>query len=98
MKTVNKVRNSYTYYLEPNLRQIYWMSVMKQVRIDWMKKFIYNYIYDATTYYTDDYGKKVPTKKVEFLNKINNMKSKKEIYWYCRNSVNKARKTIVTHK
>lgn len=98
MKTVNEVKNSYTYYLESKLKQIYWMSVIKQVRIDWMKKNIYNYIYNATTYYTDDCGNKVSTKKVEFLNKINNMKSKKEIYWYCKNSVNKARKTIVTHK
>lgn len=98
MKTVNEVRNSYTYYLEPKLRQIYGMSVMKKVSIDMMKRNIYNYIYNATAYYTDDCGKRVPTKKAEFLNKINNMESKKEIYWYCRNSANKARKTLVTHK
>lgn len=98
MKTVNEVRNSYTYYLEPKLRQIYGMSVMKKVSIDMMKRNIYNYIYNATAYYTDDCGKRVPTKKAEFLNKINNMESKKEIYWYCRNSVNKARGAIVIHK
>lgn len=98
METVNEVSKSYTYYLEPKLKQIYRMSVMKKVSIDTMRKNIRNYIYNATTYYTDDYGKRVPTKKVEFLDKINDMESKKEIYWYCRNSVDKARATAVIRK
>lgn len=98
METVNEVSKSYTYYLEPKLKQIYRMSVMKKVSIDTMRKNIRNYIYNATTYYTDDYGKRVPTKKVEFLDKINDMESKKEIYWYCRNSVDKARETAVIRK
>lgn len=95
MKTVNEISKSYTYYLEPKLRQIYGMSVINKVSIETMKRNIYNYIYNATSYYTNDYGEMVPTKKAEFLNKIKNMTTKKEIYLYCRNSVNKAKKTKV---
>ena len=74
------------------------MSVSRKVSIETMRKNIYNYIYNATTYYINDYGNRVPTKKVEFLKNINNMETKKEIYWYCLNSINKARETSVNYK
>lgn len=94
MKTVNEIKNSYAHYLVPKIRQIYGMSVLRKVSIEAMRKNIYNYIYDAPAYYTDESGNRLPTKKVEFLKNIDNMDTKKEIYRYCLNSVNKARKTL----
>lgn len=96
VKTVNEIARSYTYYLEPKISKLYGMCKNRNVSLDDMKKNVFNYIYDASTYYYDSNGKKVNMKKVEFLDNVNSMKTKYEIYWYCVNSVRRARATLAT--
>lgn len=89
-KTVNEIKSAYTYYLEQKRPQIYGMMVRKDVSLDVMKKNIANYIFNAS-YKTAD---GTPTKKKWFLETMNKMISKKDIYWFCINSINKAKTTI----
>ena len=94
-KTVNEVKNAYTYYLEEKLNKIYGMSMNDEVSLDDMKRNIRNYVWDAAYSYKEN-GKTVFTKKKWFLDTVSNISSKKELYFLCRNSVNKARQTIAT--
>ena len=90
--TVNEVSRSYTYYLEEKLGKIYSMSVSRSVPLEAMRRNIFNYIYDAQMSYPTASGK-VYTKKKWFLDQVNSIDDKKQLYWLCRNSVMKARRT-----
>lgn len=94
-KTVNEVKNAYTYYLEEKLNKIYGMSVNGQVSLLDMKKNIRNYVWNATYSYKEN-GQTMFTKKKWFLDTVDSMNSKKDLYFLCRNSVNKARQTIAS--
>ena len=94
-KTVNEVKNAYTYYLEEKLNKIYGMSVNGQVSLSDMKKNIRNYVWNATYSYKEN-GQTMFTKKKWFLDTVDSMNSKKDLYFLCRNSVNKARQTIAS--
>lgn len=91
--TVNETKRAYTYYLEQKMKQIWGMWQNKKVSLETMKKNIFNYIFDAASYYIDTAGNKVPMKKQEFLKNVEAMVSKEDVYWYCYNSVNKAKRT-----
>jgi len=88
--TVNEVRNAYTFYLQPNLGKIYSMAHNNKVSLEAMKNIVKSYIQPATT----TYPIKQNTKKVWFKNTIDSLESKQELYYLCRNSVNKAKDTI----
>ena len=93
MKYVDEVKNSYTYYLEKKLNKIYGMWTNNSVSLDDMKRNIRNYIWDAT--YSYKVGTKTMyTKKKWFLDTVDTIGSKKELYYLCRNSIKKAQQTI----
>lgn len=89
-KTVNEIGTAYTYYLENKIKQIWSMSENREVSIEDMKKNIRHYIWNAA-YKTAD---GTLTKKQWFIDTVNGMSSKKDIYWFCVNSINKARETV----
>ena len=89
-KTVNEVRNAYTFYLQPKLGKIYAMAHNKNVDLETMKNIVRSYIKPAkTTYPVNNQMKKVWFKKV-----IDEIETKEDLYFLCRNSVNKAKRTI----
>ena len=89
MKTVNEVKNAYTYYLQPKLGKIYSMSKNKKISLDVMKAIIKNYVRPAR--YGWPVGNK--TKLPWFKETVDEISSKKELYFFCLNSVNKAKRT-----
>jgi len=94
-KTVNEVLPSYTHYLEPKLGKLYFQMASSSVPLENMKKNIRNYVYPARYSYSKD-GQVYYTKKKWFLDKIDNMNTKSQLYMFCRNSVRKAKETLVS--
>ena len=92
-KMVDEVKNSYTYYLENKLNKIYYMSKCRDVSLEIMKKNIRNYIWDATYSYTHN-GKTMYTKKKWFLETMDEIDSKKDLFFFCQNSIRKAQQTL----
>ena len=89
-KTVNEVRNAYTFYLQPKLGKIYSMSKNRNVDLETMKTIVRSYIKPATY----SYPTKNLTKKDWFQKELASLETKKQVYFLCRNSVNKAKRTI----
>ena len=92
MKTVDQVKNAYTYYLEDKLNKIYYMSRSSVVSLDDMKRNIRSYIWDAAYSYTQS-DTTMYTKKKWFLDTMNNITNKKDLFFLCRNSIRKAQQT-----
>lgn len=95
LKTVNKVLSSYTYYLEPKMNKIYSQMINDNVSLEAMKKNIRNYIWSASYSWTSENGQKYFTKKKWFLETLGTLETKKSVYFLCKNSVNKAKETLV---
>jgi hypothetical protein len=89
-KTVNEVKNAYTFYLQPNLGKIYAMSKNPKVSLGAMKGIIRSYISPATYSYPENQL----TKKAWFQDELESLETKKQVYLFCRNSVRKAKQTI----
>jgi hypothetical protein len=90
LKTVNEVKNAYTFYLQPKLGKIYSMSKNDNVSLDTMKNIVRSYIKPAKySYPTGNL-----TKKAWFQDELDSLTTKKQVYFLCRNSVNKAKETI----
>lgn len=92
-KTVNEVRPAYTYYLEPKLDKIYAMAFLNDATLEDMKRNIKHYVAPARSSYTKN-GVKHVMKKVWFLNELDKLETKQEVFNLCNNSVNKARATL----
>lgn len=92
-KTVDESALAYTYYLKPKLSKIYAQAFYYNVSVDELKKNVYNYIYKAAYSWKDSNGKTHFTRKKEFIENLNALENNAEIYWYCVNSVNKAKIT-----
>ena len=93
MKTVNQVKPAYTYYLEPKLNQIYAMAFLNSATLDGMKKNVRRYIAPARRTYKVN-GVKHNMKKVWFLDELDKLETKKEVFFLCNNSVKRARATL----
>lgn len=87
--------NSYTYYLEPNIKKIYAQAFYYDVDVDILRQRIKNYIYPAAYSFTNSKGKKQYTKKKWFLEALDNCGNNSELYWLCKNSIEKAAVTSV---
>lgn len=92
MKTVNQVKNAYTYYLEDKMKQIYGMRKNDNVSLESMKGIIKSYIKDAKYSYKEN-GYTLLTKKQWFISTLNSLENKDSVYFFCRNSVRKAKET-----
>ena len=92
MKTVNQNKKAYTYYLEEKLGKLYSQMVNPNVSLDNMKRNVKNYIYDATYSYKVN-GQTQLTKKKWFVDTLEDIDTKKGIYFLCLNSVRRARAT-----
>lgn len=90
MKTVNQIKPAYTHYIEPNLGKIYSMSKNNDVSLRMLKNIIKSYIKPAR--YSYPVGNL--TKKDWFQNELESLTTKRQVYFLCRNSVNKARQTL----
>ena len=93
MKTVNEVKNSYTYYLQEKLPEINRMLYGKEISLDDMKRNIKNYIWNATYSYKVN-GQTKYTKKQWFLSQVDQCPNKMKLYYLCVNSIMKAEETI----
>ena len=89
MKTVNEVKRAYTFYLEGKLGKIYSMAHNKNVSLEAMKNIVKSYTKPATY----SYPIKQHTKLKWFKETVDSITSKTQLYYLCRNSVNKARLT-----
>ena len=89
-RTVNEVRNAYTFYLQPKLGKIYSMSRNPNVSLDAMKAIVRSYIKPAKY----SYPVNNLMKKAWFQNVITDIETKEDVYYLCRNSVRKAKRTI----
>lgn len=87
MKTVNEVKNAYTFYLEKKMPKIYGMWKSNSIPIESMRKNIKSYIVKATYQYTDACGNICFTRKKDFVESIDTLQSKEDIYWRCFNAV-----------
>ena len=76
---------SYCHRIEPKMKQLCYFSFNKRFTLQAMKNKIYEIVQGATL--TD--------KMAWFLNTVSTCKSKKKLYYLCKNSVNKAERTIV---
>lgn len=94
-KTVNEAKTAYTYYLEEKMNKIFGMVKNDKVSLEDMKRNIRNYIWNASYSYEDN-GKTVYTKKKWFIETMNSMDNKSDLFFFCRNSVNKAKQTYTT--
>lgn len=94
MKTVNQIKPAYTFYLEPKLGKLYSQMTNRNVTVEDMKRNVRNYIYDARYSFTSN-GRVQFTKKHWFLDELESLETKKQVYFLCRNSVNKAKETEV---
>ena len=93
MKTVNEVKRAYTFYLKLKLGKLYAQMLNKSVSLDAMKKNVKNYIFDAGYSYKQN-GKTCFTEKKWFIETLNNLETKQQVYLFCLNSVKKAQETI----
>ena len=87
-QTINYVayEESYCHRLEPKLKQICYLAFhVPSVDARALKEKIYNIVEGAT----------ITDKFAWFLNQIREINDKRELYLLCRNSVHKARETIV---
>lgn len=80
--------NSYCHRLEPRLETIRKCCFSKQTNINDCRRLIVGII--KTANWTQ--------KKVNFVGKISTMRSKKQMYYYVKNSINKAFQTLVPVK
>ena len=94
IRTVNEVSRCYTYYLEQKINKIYSQMTNEDVSIEDMRRNIKSYIYPSLySFYSKKSGKLTYTKKKWFIEQLNSSKTKKQIYFLCRNSIRKARET-----
>jgi len=94
MKTVNEIKPSYTFYIEPKLGKLYSQLKNENVSVDDMKRNVRNYIYDSLYSYVVN-GKVHYMKKRWFIGELESLETKKQVYFLCLNSVNKSRETPV---
>lgn len=92
-KTVNNVKNSYTFYLEPKIQKLYAMMVNEDIPLEAMKHNIKLYIEPAKYSYQVK-GQTYYTKKKWFLEEVELATTKQQLYYLCRNSVRKAKETV----
>ena len=91
-KTVNEVSPAYTHYLEPKLGKLYVQMANPKVSLSDMKRNVRNYIYPARYSFKSN-GQVVYTKKRWFMDTLKELTLKSQVYFFCLNSVNKARET-----
>jgi len=89
-KTVNQVKNAYTFYLQPKLGKIYSMSKNNNVELEAMKRIVKSYVKEARY----SYPVNQLTKLQWFKNTVDEIDSKKQLYFFCRNSVRRAQATL----
>ena len=93
MKTVNQVKPAYTHYIQPKLGKLYAQMKNESVSTEDMKRNIRNYIYPARYSFKQN-GRTIYTKKAWFLNELDNIETKQGLYFFCVNSVRRAKETI----
>jgi hypothetical protein len=76
---------SYCHRLEPRMKQLCFMSLSKNISLRMMKNKVFEIVQDSTV--TGKFG--------WFVNTVENIESKKKLYFLCKNSVSKANRTIV---
>lgn len=98
LKTVDEMATSYTYYLEPKIGKLYAQMVRDDVSLEDMKRNVRNYVWNANYSWTSMNGQKHYTKKKWFLETLNSLETKKDVYFLCRNSINKAKETLASRE
>ena len=94
LKTVDEMVTSYTYWLEPKIGKLYAQMIRDDISLDDMKRNVRNYVWNANYSWTSENGQKHFTKKKWFLETLNSLETKKDVYFLCRNSINKAKETF----
>ena len=87
MKTVVSCRNTYAYYLKPNMKKRYAQAYIFNKPVEQLKSVVRSYIYPATYSYVDAGGKRQYTRKKDFIDSLNSCENNHEIYWLCYNTV-----------
>ena len=78
-------KDSYCHYLEPKMKQLCYLAHAENISAEQMRSKIYDIVKNAA-----------PTAKFDkFLETIVDMDDKLKMYLYIRNSVNKAKQTMV---
>lgn len=98
LKTVDEMATSYAYYLEPKIGKLYAQMVRDDVSLEDMKRNVRNYVWNANYSWTSMNGQKHFTKKKWFLETLASLETKKDVYFLCRNSINKAKETLASRE
>ena len=89
MKLVNYVEyeHSYAHAIEPKLRALNFHANVQEKSVNYVRAIVRNALRDSDVYYSD--------KEQEFWDMISAMQDSKQIYYYCKNSVKKAKEIMV---
>lgn len=89
MKLVNYVEyeHSYAHAIAPKLKTLNYNVNVKKMPVNYVRAIITNALGDNDVHYTD--------KEHEFWDNIHAIQDAHQLYYYCRNCVNKAKETFV---
>lgn len=89
MKLVNYVEyeHSYAHAIEPKLKALNYSANVKKMPVNYVRAIILNALRDSDVHLTD--------KEQEFWDNIHAIQDAQQLYYYCRNCVNKAKETFV---
>ena len=89
MKLVNYVEyeHSYAHAIAPKLRALNFYANVQDKPVNYVRAVVRNALRDNDVYFTD--------KEQEFWEIISAMQDSKQFYYYCKNSVNKAKEIMV---
>jgi hypothetical protein len=89
MKLVNYVEyeHSYAHAIEPKLRALNYSANVKKMPTNYVRAIIKNALKDNDVYFTD--------KEQEFWDNIHAIQDAQQLYYYCKNCVNKAKETLL---
>lgn len=89
MNCINYVdyKHSYAHFIAPKLKTLNYHTNVGKKPVNYVRKIILNILNTSDIKYTD--------KEQQFYDNICSMTSSHDLYYYCRNSVNKAKETFV---
>lgn len=89
MKLINYVdyKHSYAHALEPKLKALNFHANVQPKPVQYIRKIIVNALNSNDVHYTE--------KEHQFFDNIHNMYDSKQLYFYVKNCINKAKETFV---
>ena len=81
-------KHSYAHAIEPKLKSLNYNANVKKMPVKYCRKIVLNALKDNEVYFTD--------KEQQFWDMIHVIDDSRQLYYYCRNCVNKAKEIIVS--